>query len=119
MPDVCFSFVLLFTTIIIVVTQKLVLQQSKIVTAKCTEILYRPLLVFYTPLFHSYMSPTSLFFFLFICLSVCLFASRSSLTFLRQLTWGPWKVHGCAELQKKCFQKCLYSLNFENLRNNY
>ena len=37
MPDVCLSFVLLFTIFIIVVTQKLVLQQSKNVTAKCTE----------------------------------------------------------------------------------
>ena len=35
-PDVCLSFVLLFT-IFIIVTQKLVLQQSKNVTAKCTE----------------------------------------------------------------------------------
>ena len=35
MPDVCLSFVLLFTIFIIVVTQKLV-QQSKNVTAKCT-----------------------------------------------------------------------------------
>ena len=39
MPDVCLSFVLLFTIFIIVVTQKLVLQQSKNVTAKCTETL--------------------------------------------------------------------------------
>ena len=37
MPDVCLSFVLLFTILIIVVAQKLVLQQSKNVTAKCTE----------------------------------------------------------------------------------
>ena len=41
-PDVCLSFVLLFTIIIIVVTQKLVLQQSKNVTAKCTETLSPP-----------------------------------------------------------------------------
>ena len=40
--DVCLSFVLLFTTFIIVVTQKLVLQQSKNVTAKCTETLLPP-----------------------------------------------------------------------------
>ena len=39
MPDVCLSFVLLFTIFIIVVTQKLVLQQSKNVTAKCMETL--------------------------------------------------------------------------------
>ena len=37
MPDVCLSFVLLFTIFIIVVTQKLVLQQSKNDTAKCTK----------------------------------------------------------------------------------
>ena len=37
MPDVCFSFVLLFAIFIIVLTQTLVLQQSKNVTAKCTE----------------------------------------------------------------------------------
>ena len=37
MPDVCLSFVLLFTIFIIVVTQKLVLQQSKNVTTKCTD----------------------------------------------------------------------------------
>jgi len=37
MPDVCLSFVLLFTIFIIVVTQKLVLQQSKNVTEKCAE----------------------------------------------------------------------------------
>ena len=37
MPDVCLFFVLLFTIFIIVVTQKLVLQRSKNVTAKCTE----------------------------------------------------------------------------------
>ena len=42
-PDVCLSFVLLFTIFIIVVTQKLVLQQSKYVTAKCTETLSPPL----------------------------------------------------------------------------
>ena len=35
--DVCLSFVLLFTIFIIVVTQLQVLQQSKNVTAKCTE----------------------------------------------------------------------------------
>ena len=40
--DVCLSFVLLFTIFIIVVTQKLVLQQSKNVTAKCTETLSHP-----------------------------------------------------------------------------
>ena len=38
-PDVCLSFVLLSTIFIIVVTQKLVLLQSKNVTAKCTETL--------------------------------------------------------------------------------
>ena len=37
MPDVCLSFVLLFKIFIIVVTLKLVLQQSKNVTAKCIE----------------------------------------------------------------------------------
>ena len=42
MPDVCLSFVLLFTIFIIVVTQKLVLQQSKNVTEKCTETLSPP-----------------------------------------------------------------------------
>ena len=42
MPDVCLSFVLLFTIFITVVTQKLVLQQSKNVTAKCTETLSPP-----------------------------------------------------------------------------
>ena len=36
-PDVCLSFVLLFTIFIIVVTKKLILQQSKKLTAKCTE----------------------------------------------------------------------------------
>ena len=41
-PDVCLSFVLLFTIFIIVVTQKLVLQPSKNVTAKCTETLSPP-----------------------------------------------------------------------------
>ena len=41
-PNVCLSFVLLFTIFIIVVTQKLVLQQSKNVTAKCTETLLPP-----------------------------------------------------------------------------
>ena len=40
--DICLSFVLLFTTFIIVVTQKLVLQQSKNATAKCTETLSPP-----------------------------------------------------------------------------
>ena len=42
MPDVCLLFVLLFTIFIIVVTQKLVLQQSKNVTAKCPETLSPP-----------------------------------------------------------------------------
>ena len=42
MPEVCLSFVLLFTILIIVVTQKLVLRQSKNVTAKCTETLSLP-----------------------------------------------------------------------------
>ena len=41
-PDVCLSFVLLFTIFIIVVTQKQVLQQSKNVTAKCTVTLLPP-----------------------------------------------------------------------------
>ena len=44
-----FIIVLLFTIFIIVVTQKLVLQQSKKVTAKCTETL-SPLLLFNYPL---------------------------------------------------------------------
>ena len=42
MPNVCFSFVLLFTIFIIVVPQKLFLQQSKNVTEKCTETLSPP-----------------------------------------------------------------------------
>jgi len=42
MPDVCLSFVLLFTIFIIVVTQKLVLQQYKNVRAKYTETLSPP-----------------------------------------------------------------------------
>ena len=41
-PNVCLSFVLLFTIFNIVVTQKLVLQQSKNVTAKYTETLSPP-----------------------------------------------------------------------------
>ena len=41
-PDVCLSIVLLFTIFNIVVTQKLVFQQSKNVTAKCTETLSPP-----------------------------------------------------------------------------
>ena len=41
-PDVCLSLVLMFTIFIIVVTQKLVLLQSKNVTAKCTEPLSPP-----------------------------------------------------------------------------
>ena len=41
-PNVCLSFVLLFTIFIIVVTQKLVLHQSKNVSAKCTETLLPP-----------------------------------------------------------------------------
>ena len=41
-PYVCLSFVSLFTIFIIVVRQKLVLQQSKNVTAKCTETLSPP-----------------------------------------------------------------------------
>ena len=41
-PNVFLSFVLLFTIFIIVVTQKLVLQESKNVTAKCTETLLPP-----------------------------------------------------------------------------
>ena len=49
MPDVCLSFVLLFAIFIIVDTQKLVLQQSKNVTAKCTENI-SPLLEFYISL---------------------------------------------------------------------
>ena len=52
MPD--FFFVLLFTIFIIVVTQKLVLQLSKNVTAKCTET-YSPLLVFYSPCRESFI----------------------------------------------------------------
>ena len=43
MPDVCLSFVLLFAIFIIILTQTLVLQQSKNVTAKCTETLLPPL----------------------------------------------------------------------------
>ena len=46
MPDVCLSFVL-FTIFIIVFTQKLVLQQSKNVTAKCTENLSPPPCILY------------------------------------------------------------------------
>ena len=42
MPDVCLSFVLLFTIFIIFATQKLVLQQPKNITAKCTETLSPP-----------------------------------------------------------------------------
>ena len=41
-PDVCLSFVLLFTIFVIVVMQKQVLQQSKNVTANCTETLLPP-----------------------------------------------------------------------------
>ena len=41
-PDVCLSIVLLFTIFNIVVTQKLVFQQSKNVRAKCTETLSPP-----------------------------------------------------------------------------
>ena len=41
-PNVCLSFVLLFTIFIIVLTQKLALQQTKNVTAKCTETLFTP-----------------------------------------------------------------------------
>ena len=40
--DVCLSLVLLFTIFVIVVTQKLVVQQSKNVTAKCMETLLPP-----------------------------------------------------------------------------
>ena len=47
MPDVCLSFVLLFTIFIIVVTRKLVIQQSKNVTAKCTENLSPPPWILY------------------------------------------------------------------------
>ena len=47
MPDVCLSFLIFFTIFIIVVTQKLVLLQSKNVTAKCTEILSSPLSIRY------------------------------------------------------------------------
>ena len=42
MPFVCLSLVLLFTIFVIVVTQKLVVQQSKNVTAKCMETLLPP-----------------------------------------------------------------------------
>ena len=48
MPDVCLFFVLLFTIFIIVVTQKLLLQQSKNVTAKCTENLSPPPSILYS-----------------------------------------------------------------------
>ena len=48
MPDVCLFFVLLFTFFIIVVTQKLVLQRSKNVTAKCTENLSPPPCILYS-----------------------------------------------------------------------
>ena len=41
-PNVCLSFVLLFTIFIIVVKQKLVLQQPKNVTSKCMETLLPP-----------------------------------------------------------------------------
>ena len=43
-----FFFVLLFTIFIIVVTQKLVLQRSKNVTAKCTENLSPPPCILYS-----------------------------------------------------------------------
>ena len=49
-PNVCLSFELLFTIFIIVVTQKLVLQESKNVTAKLLKP-YCPLLVFNSPWF--------------------------------------------------------------------
>ena len=49
------SFVLLLTIFIIVVTQKLVLQQSENVTAKCTETLL-PLLVFNSPWLKSFIT---------------------------------------------------------------
>ena len=48
MPDICLFFVLLFTIFIIVVTQKLVLQRSKNVTAKCTENLSPPPCILYS-----------------------------------------------------------------------
>ena len=47
MPDVCLSFVLLIPIFIIVATQKLVLQQSKNVKAKCTENLTPPSCILY------------------------------------------------------------------------
>ena len=53
--DVCLSFVLLFTIFIIVVTQKLVLQQSKNVTAKCTETLLPPPSIQYLLDFNQYI----------------------------------------------------------------
>ena len=53
MPEVCLSFVLLFTILIIVVTQKLVLQQSKNVTAKFTETLSPPPSIQYLLGYHS------------------------------------------------------------------
>ena len=46
MPYICLSFVL-FTIFIIVVTQKLILQQFKNVTAKCTENLSPPPWILY------------------------------------------------------------------------
>ena len=51
--DVCLSFVLLFTILIIVVTQKLVLQQPKNVTAKFTETLSPPPSIQYLLGYHS------------------------------------------------------------------
>ena len=52
-PNVCLSFVLLFTIFIIVVTQKLVFQKSKNVTAKCTETLLPPPCIQYSLLYCS------------------------------------------------------------------
>ena len=52
MPDVCLSFLLLLTIFIIVVTQKLVLQQS-------VRKPYRPLLIFNSPWFYPFLNVRS------------------------------------------------------------
>ena len=80
MPDVCFSFVLLFTTVIIVVTQKLVLQQSVrksyIVPSLFSILLYSAQLYDFSFCLFACLS-VYLLVCLFICLSFCLFACLS------------------------------------------
>ena len=51
MHQCLFIIVVLFTIFIIVITQKLVLQQSKYVTAKCTETLLPPPCIQFSLLF--------------------------------------------------------------------